>query len=182
MAEASRTGRPYQTRLNPPPADPAMAHPDTRVPRPTPSRQRLDQGERVLLLKLLLEQSAEPLDRDALERGLVLALTTTAHQRIADRQTVGTADIQTKSAKNYWPGLDQQLDALEKNGVIGVATREGHQVFTLKDRLGLDSALAAKYRPMVIDALRASGRLKDNRELALFLTEAEREDLATVLE
>ena len=30
MAEAARTGRPYQTRLDPPPADPRVAHPDTR--------------------------------------------------------------------------------------------------------------------------------------------------------
>jgi N-6 DNA Methylase len=30
MAEAARTGRPYQTRLDPPPADPGVAHPDTR--------------------------------------------------------------------------------------------------------------------------------------------------------
>jgi hypothetical protein len=27
MAEANRTGQPYQTRLNPPPADPRVAHP-----------------------------------------------------------------------------------------------------------------------------------------------------------
>ncbi|MBI5444647.1 MAG: N-6 DNA methylase, partial [Deltaproteobacteria bacterium] len=30
MAEAIRTGQPYQTRLDPPPADPRVAHPDTR--------------------------------------------------------------------------------------------------------------------------------------------------------
>ncbi len=30
MAEAVRTGKPYQTRLDPPPADPRVAHPDTR--------------------------------------------------------------------------------------------------------------------------------------------------------
>lgn len=30
MAEAMRTGKPYQTRLDPPPADPRVAHPDTR--------------------------------------------------------------------------------------------------------------------------------------------------------
>ncbi len=30
MAEAARTGKPYQTRLDPPPADPRVAHPDTR--------------------------------------------------------------------------------------------------------------------------------------------------------
>jgi hypothetical protein len=30
MAEATRTGKPYQTRLDPPPADPSVAHPDTR--------------------------------------------------------------------------------------------------------------------------------------------------------
>ena len=30
MAEAARTGRTYQTRLDPPPADPRVAHPDTR--------------------------------------------------------------------------------------------------------------------------------------------------------
>ena len=34
MAEAQRTGRPYQTRLDPPPADPRVAHP----PRPIPSK------------------------------------------------------------------------------------------------------------------------------------------------
>jgi hypothetical protein len=27
LAEAQRTGQPYQTQLNPPPADPAVAHP-----------------------------------------------------------------------------------------------------------------------------------------------------------
>lgn len=30
MADAARTGKPYQTRLDPPPADPSVAHPDTR--------------------------------------------------------------------------------------------------------------------------------------------------------
>jgi len=30
MTEAIRSGRPYQTRLNPPPADPSVTHPDTR--------------------------------------------------------------------------------------------------------------------------------------------------------
>jgi hypothetical protein len=30
MAQAARTGRSYQTRLDPPPADPGVAHPDTR--------------------------------------------------------------------------------------------------------------------------------------------------------
>ncbi|MDI7269394.1 MAG: hypothetical protein QME96_15510, partial [Myxococcota bacterium] len=30
MAEAARTGKPYETRLDPPPADPRVAHPDTR--------------------------------------------------------------------------------------------------------------------------------------------------------
>ncbi len=30
MADAARTGNPYQTRLDPPPAEPSVAHPDTR--------------------------------------------------------------------------------------------------------------------------------------------------------
>ncbi len=33
MAEAARTGRPYQTRLDPPPADPRVAHPASTKPR-----------------------------------------------------------------------------------------------------------------------------------------------------
>lgn len=33
MAEAARTGKPYETRLDPPPADPRVAHPDTRKAR-----------------------------------------------------------------------------------------------------------------------------------------------------
>jgi hypothetical protein len=31
MAEAARTGEPYQSRLDPPPGDPRVAHPDTRA-------------------------------------------------------------------------------------------------------------------------------------------------------
>jgi superfamily I DNA/RNA helicase len=34
LAEATRTGRPYATRLDPPPADPRVAHPDTRAATP----------------------------------------------------------------------------------------------------------------------------------------------------
>jgi len=34
MADATRTGRPFHTRLDPPPADPRVAHPEsTRPPR-----------------------------------------------------------------------------------------------------------------------------------------------------
>ena len=33
MADAARTGRAYETRLDPPPADPRVAHPDTRGTR-----------------------------------------------------------------------------------------------------------------------------------------------------
>lgn len=32
MAEAARTGKPYQTRLDPPPADPRIAHPASTRP------------------------------------------------------------------------------------------------------------------------------------------------------
>jgi hypothetical protein len=32
LAEAARTGKAYKTRLDPPPADPRVAHPDTRPP------------------------------------------------------------------------------------------------------------------------------------------------------
>jgi hypothetical protein len=41
MAEAARTGNPYHTRLDPPPADPRVAHPDTRRSR----RQRANDDE-----------------------------------------------------------------------------------------------------------------------------------------
>ena len=158
-----------------------LSPPDSLVTQLKPSPKQLEQGERVLLLKLILEQSNQPLDRDALELRIVLALTTTAHQRIASQQPVSPASTQPSEVKNYWPGLDRQLAALVKNDVIGVETRAGQQLFTLKDRLGLDSTLADKYRPLVIDALRWSGRLKDQRELALFLTEADCEELETVL-
>jgi hypothetical protein len=33
MAEAIRTGKPYQTRLDPPPADPRVAHPEGSRPK-----------------------------------------------------------------------------------------------------------------------------------------------------
>jgi hypothetical protein len=32
MAEAARTGKPYETRLDPPPADPRVAHPESTRP------------------------------------------------------------------------------------------------------------------------------------------------------
>jgi hypothetical protein len=36
MAEASRTGVPYQTELKPPPADPSVAHPAHTAPAAVP--------------------------------------------------------------------------------------------------------------------------------------------------
>lgn len=39
MAEAIRTGKPYQTRLDPPPADPSLTHPP-REPAKAPSKKR----------------------------------------------------------------------------------------------------------------------------------------------
>jgi len=40
MAEAARTGKPYPTRLDPPPADPRVAHPENTRPVPAPSGSR----------------------------------------------------------------------------------------------------------------------------------------------
>ena len=178
-ADAAVPAWPDKRQLDSPPSAPTSALSDAR--EAIPSRSRLVQGERVLLLKLLLEQSPRPLDRNELELGIVLALTTTSHKRIASRQSVGPDRSKTAAATNYWPGLDQELDALRKNGVIGVEVRGDQQFFTLKDRQGLDTKRAAEFRPMVIDALRRSGRLKDRRELSLYLTEAEREELETLL-
>ena len=39
LAAASTSGKPYQTVLSPPPADPSVADPDTR-PAATPARKR----------------------------------------------------------------------------------------------------------------------------------------------
>ena len=40
LAEAIRTGRPYQTRLDPPPADPRVAHPPREQAGSRPARAR----------------------------------------------------------------------------------------------------------------------------------------------
>ena len=181
MQTAIRTGIPYQTLLDPPPADPRVAHPDRRNAISTPSRKRLEQGERILLLKLLLEQSTNALDRDRLERGIVLALTKTAHERIANNQPVTSGSASMVATRHFWPGLDGQLSALVKNGVIETGLSDGRTVFSLKDTSHLDSPLAAHYRPLVVDALRWSGRLQDQRDLNRFLTEIEREELDAIL-
>ncbi|ODA29726.1 Eco57I restriction-modification methylase domain-containing protein [Planctopirus hydrillae] len=181
MQTAIRTGIPYQTLLDPPPADPRVAHPDRRNAISTPSRKRLAQGERILLLKLLLEQSTNALDRDRLERGIVLALTKTAHERIANNQPVTSGSASMVATRHFWPGLDGQLSALVKNGVIETGLSDGRTVFSLKDSSHLDSPLAAHYRSLVVDALRWSGRLEDQRDLNRFLTENEREELDSIL-
>ena len=42
LAEAIATGRPYQTRLDPPPADPRVAHPTRDSTRPQMTNARLE--------------------------------------------------------------------------------------------------------------------------------------------
>lgn len=51
MTEAIRTGHPYQTRLDPPPADPRCAHPESTRPswaKPLPVR-KVEEGEELVL-------------------------------------------------------------------------------------------------------------------------------------
>ena len=110
-----------------------------------------------------------------------MALTKTAHERIANNQPVTGGSASMVATRHFWPGLDGQLSALVKNGVIETGLSDGRTVFSLKDSSHLDSPLAAHYRPLVVDALRWSGRLQDQRDLNRFLTEIEREELDAIL-
>lgn len=128
LAEATRTGTPYQTRLDPPPADPRVAHP-ARLAITAPIRREIKRERAASYIILLLRTWNRPVARAVLEPGLVLMLNDAARQAILVRQmTTGTAK-QLHRPPKFVPWLDGLLGDMQTSRFITVETVRGQQVF-----------------------------------------------------
>ena len=134
MAEAIRTGRPYQTLLDPPPADPRVAHPPREVV--TLTQRQVEIARAMAYVVLLLRAWNRPVARAALEPALVLMLSDHARQQILGQAGRTAAKRAGAPSQGYVEGLDHLIGALESGGMVTIAERGGQQVLELGPRAG----------------------------------------------
>ena len=129
LADAVRTGQPYQTRLNPPPADPSIAH----APRLTapPIREEVQVGRIVSFLVLLLRTWRKPAARNVLEAAIVLMLNDTARRQILGCSGTSVRAETQRSAPEFVQGLDGLLQDIQLTGFVEIATIRGRQAIRL---------------------------------------------------
>lgn len=130
MFEAVRTGESYQTRLDPPPSDPRVAHPPKKTV-PTPTRREIQRLRAISHIVLLLRAWKKPVARSALEPALVLMLNDGARQAILLKTSPTQATDQRPEAVEYVRGLDTLLGEMEVGGFITIETVLDRQVFRL---------------------------------------------------
>lgn len=131
MAEAISTGQPYQTILDPPPADPRVAHPDTRKAVTLSEEQVLQSGRITAYVVLLLREWNRPAARNALEAALVLMLNDRVRQQILNQSTSPTSARASSASTEFVRGFDGFLQQLATMSFIKVETVSGTQAIRL---------------------------------------------------
>ncbi len=128
LAEAARTGQAYQTRLDPPPADPRVAHP----PRPTvaaETRQTIQMGRVASYIVLLLRTWNKPVARAVLEPAIVLMLNDAARSAILRHSLPQRAKKQLQQAPQFVSGLDHLLEDMQTSQFIITERLRRQQAF-----------------------------------------------------
>jgi hypothetical protein len=193
MAEAIRTGVPYQTSLNPPPGPPTDAqgnfipfadwtdeiraaykdviHLDS-VERNDKQDAKQKQGESILYLRLLLRERGKPVQREVFQLDLCFALNRDLRRRILTNEPISDAERLDEAPTEVLPQLREQLEALELNGIIELTMVGNRQVVELLDESGLDSALCQSMLPMVREAIQATAIILGKRDDDDFSEEA----------
>jgi hypothetical protein len=161
MAEAIRTGRPYQTRLDPPPADPRVAH-------PARTRQ-LPYGEVVADILLLLGEWDSAVSILALEPAVLLMQNEQARNtfvgRVQRKVSVAPGDRTYKVVE----GIDLVYQGLVVNGAIEPVGRNGYRL--LKPELIAELSTENQQRArQVVEAIKMLDRPEDALPLVVEVT------------
>lgn len=164
MADAARTGVPYATLLDPPPADPRVAH-QVRNGSPALAPHAVKEDHVYPYIALLLDAWKRPVRRDVLDAALVLMLNDEVRQAILGRRLTGRERTALGRPPVVILGLDGFLDRMRGAGYITIETVQGRQVLRLgPDAPSRDDA-PAEYTRRVKEVLRAIEVLGDEQAL-----------------
>jgi hypothetical protein len=159
MAEATKTGQGYQSRLDPPPADPRVAH-----PAKASTAAQVQRGRVVAYLTLLLHAWKKPVTRDALEPSLIFMLNDKLRSAALGKQFAVHVSARTASGEIV-KGLDGLLAALHANRAMVVENVHGRQTIRLgANAAAIDSAPQAD-RQRAEEAVKATGVLGEDRAM-----------------
>jgi hypothetical protein len=163
MAEAIRTGQPYQTRLDPPPADPRVAHP------PRVDRQRVQSGRIVLDVLLLLEAWEQPVSITALEPALVLMRNEPARQTLLSRKITAKQKTELSGEPRFIAGMETVYQGLVANGAIRQVGAHGYEL--ARPELVAEASQADRNRAAeVIQAIKSLADLRSLPDVVAGIT------------
>jgi hypothetical protein len=163
LSEATRTGQPYQTRLDPPPADPRVAHPDTRQTVAVSEEQLVQSGRIAAYVVLLLREWNRPAARNVLEAALVLMLNDRVRRQILNQATETTSPGTSRSSNEFVRGFDGFLAQLEATGFVAIATTRGTQSIQLGTNVPTTTAAPDEDRTRLQETLRALENVGEDR-------------------
>ncbi len=130
MADAARTGVPYVTLLDPPPADPRVAHP-ARSSVAALAPVLVDEFRVRAYVVLLLNGWARPVRRDVMEASLVLMLNDEARGAILGHILSKKKRERLDGHPITIAGLDGLLGRMSVAGFVTIETVKGHHVIQL---------------------------------------------------
>jgi hypothetical protein len=152
MADAIRTGEPYQTKLNPPPADPRVAHP--------PRAQQLAYGDVVADILLLLHEWNSAVSILALEPAVLLMQNEQARNAFMGQSRTAVTTDQSQPTFKVVEGIDLVYQGLVVNGAIEPVGQNGYRL--LKPELIADLSAENRQRAKkVVAAIRKLDRPED---------------------
>lgn len=173
MAEAIRTGQPYQTWLDPPPGPPtadgnfipfAQWTEDLNISHihaPRVDRHRVEQGHLVLDLLLLLESWKQPVSITAIEPALLLMRNEAARKSLLELELKPQEASGLKEEPCFILGIDRIYQAVETNGAIRRVGENGYELS--KPELLTHASQADRDR--AAEVIQAVARLSDLRTL-----------------
>ena len=157
LKKAMETGVSYQTRLDPPPADPRVAHPPKM---PIYTKVQVERGKVVAYITLLLHICKKRVARDVLDTWLVLLLNDDIRKSLAGKK--GKLDSETKIAQS----LDSTLANMKANGVVQIEVSGTQQHIVLgKDAQPL-SKFPSSMQDCAKEAIAVYLKLRDADQLA----------------
>jgi N-6 DNA Methylase len=155
LSEAVRNGQPYQSRLDPPPADPRVAHPDTRTSAGLSEEQVVQSGRIAAYVVLLLREWNRPAARNVLEVAIVLMLNDRVRAQILQQVPNSNLPNASHSPTEFVRGFDGFLAQLVVTGLIAIVSTHETQSIQLGTNVPATAAAPDEDRIRLQETLRA---------------------------
>jgi hypothetical protein len=161
MTDAIRSGQPYHTWLDPPPADPRVAHP--------PTTRQLAYGDVVADILLLLREWNSAVSIVALEPGVLLMQNEEARRTFLGHVQTSSTAASTQGSYKVIEGIDLVYQGLVISGAIVPVGQNGYRL--LKPELVADLSAENRQRAKeVVEAIKRLDRPEDALAIVAELT------------